>query len=321
MKLLRIPLLAGLTAALLCTSVMATQEQIDMSYYGPLDPFTGTPTQTEQTAGNTGDDLIRISDRVRFDPEQRMYVHYLDNTGSMRVTTGIVDGMYVSDRVEIIPDSGVALNLFLNGEEVEDPDWTDISDPGEYVVMLASGGETGDRLFSFTVVGDKNGRIKSYRLPEGFEMVEATLNGAGIYYDRNFVDLSLEGEYYIKTRCIRSDTEYELMYLADFTAPAPVLEGVEDGVARGPVTITGVDERDSVGLWLNGERIGYSEVITASGDYVLKVGDEAGNISTYQFTIQLYFDGNSIIFFGVMIAVVLGTVLYVLLSRKRLRVR
>ena len=49
--------------------------------------------------------------------------------------------------------------------------------------------------------------------------------------------------------------------------------------------------------------------------------DEAGNLTNYEFSILVYLDANSWIFFGLVVLAVAGTGVYLYLERKRMRVR
>ena len=62
-------------------------------------------------------------------------------------------------------------------------------------------------------------------------------------------------------------------------------------------------------------------MLTQSGKYQIELADEAGNKTTYTFTILVYFDGNSWLFFGLVFMACVGVVIYLLHSRKHLRVR
>lgn len=320
-KLLQSVLLAAMSAAMLCAGAMAapTEVGIDTGYIGPLDDITGAPTSS--TVGDTADGRVWVNDTVQFDTNERMYIYSVGSSIYTAVRASVMDGMVTNDPVSVQADEGVALTLFRNGEEQTAPNLQQISAPGKYVVMNATGAQTGETLFSFTIVGVKSNLVKNYRMPSGFQIEAVTLNGEDTYFERNYVDLSVEGEYYIKTRCMRTDDVYELRYVADFTPPTLALEAVVDGVAKGPVSLTDLEKGCGIGIWLNDEPIGYSEELTQSGNYVVKVADEAGNLTTYNFTIQIYFDGNSIVFFAIIVGVVLATIGYIIVSRKRLRVR
>jgi hypothetical protein len=65
----------------------------------------------------------------------------------------------------------------------------------------------------------------------------------------------------------------------------------------------------------------YREELTLSGDYVIVLQDEAGNLTHYEFSILVYLDANSWIFFALVVLAVAGIGVYLYLERKRMRVR
>lgn len=123
-------------------------------------------------------------------------------------------------------------------------------------------------------------------------------------------------------RCARSGRTYTLEVLIDHTPPVLALEAVENGKARGPVSLADLEEGAGAAISYNGGSWqGYQETLTKSGDYKVLVQDAAGNMTTYEFTIMIYFDANSMIFMALVAGVIAAVGVYLWLSRKRLRVR
>ena len=127
--------------------------------------------------------------------------------------------------------------------------------------------------------------------------------------------------YNIRYRCLKTNVSYQLLLQTDFTGPVLSLEEVENGQARGPVDISEAKDAASVNIYHDGEKISRKDVLTESGEYYIELADEAGNKATYSFTILIYFDGNSWLFFLLVISSCVGIVAYLLYSRKHLRVR
>ena len=61
--------------------------------------------------------------------------------------------------------------------------------------------------------------------------------------------------------------------------------------------------------------------LLGTGEYLLVLKDQAGNVTNYQFEIRMYFDLNSWIFIFLVILLLAGIALYIVFSRKHLRVR
>ena len=61
--------------------------------------------------------------------------------------------------------------------------------------------------------------------------------------------------------------------------------------------------------------------LTQSGKCVITATDDADNTITYQFTLMIYLDSNGWIFVLVIVLVIAAIVTYLVLQRKKLRVR
>jgi hypothetical protein len=140
-------------------------------------------------------------------------------------------------------------------------------------------------------------------------------------WDRGKVSMSQEGYYRVKYECARSGQSYTLQTVIDHTPPKLALENVVNGLARGPVDISDLEEGCKIGITLNGGKMSYREELTLSGDYKIILQDEAGNLTDYEFSILVYFDLSSWIFFAMVMLTVIGTGVYLYLERKRMRVR
>ena len=97
--------------------------------------------------------------------------------------------------------------------------------------------------------------------------------------------------------------------------------GGENGRARGPVSLEDLEEGAAIRIELNGKQISYRKELTESGDYRIWVMDQAGNLTTYEFSILVYFDFNSLVFIGMLAGVLIAVGTYIVFSRKRLEVR
>jgi hypothetical protein len=158
-------------------------------------------------------------------------------------------------------------------------------------------------------------------MPLGFEITEATLGGVAVPFERDYIKLTEEGTYSVRYRCLKTNISYQLVLQTDFTGPVLSLENVKNGVARGRVDISDAKNAASVNIYHDGEKISRKDVLTESGEYYIELADEAGNKTTYYFTILVYFDGNSWLFFVLVMLSAVGTIIYLLYSRRHLRVR
>ena len=228
--------------------------------------------------------------------------------------------MITGQAVSVKADAGVALEVYLNGQRLDSLSGGAFQTPGEYVIMYV-GGAVPERLLSFTIVPKLCNSVTSYSLPRGFEILEATLNEEPITFDKGYIKFAEEGEYNIRCRCIKTNVSYQLQLVTDFTGPVLSLDEVTDGKARGPVDISEARDAAHVTIYHDGEKVGRKDVLTESGEYYIELADEAGNMTTYSFTILVYFDGNSWLFFLLILCSCVSVVIYLLHSRKHLRVR
>ena len=261
-----------------------------------------------------------ISGNTYYDSLEKAFLYYINTSASQCVWSNVADGMITEQAVTIKTDAGVALEVYLNGERLDSISRGVFQEPGEYVVMYV-GGALPERLFSFTIVSKICNAVTSYALPAGFEFTEAYLNESPISFEKNYLKLTEEGEYRIHYRCQKTNISYQLLLTTDFTGPTLSLEAVKDGKAQGPVDISEARNAAYVTIYHNGEKIGRKDVLTESGEYYIELADEAGNKTTYSFTILIYFDGNSWLFLLLVAATCIGTIIYLAHSRKHLRVR
>ena len=263
---------------------------------------------------------LHIAGNTYYDANEKAFLYYVNATASQAVRSNAADGMITEKAVSVRADTGVTLEVYLNGERLQSISGGTFERPGEYVVMYV-GGAVPERMFSFTIVPTLCSTVSSYALPAGFEFTDATRNGESITFSPNYLKLTEEGEYDIHYRCIKTRVSYQLLLQADFTGPTLSLENVENGKARGPVDISEAKDAARITIYHDGEQISRRDVLTESGEYYIELADEAGNKSTYSFTILIYFDGNSWLFFLLVLGSCVGIIVYLVHSRKHLRVR
>jgi hypothetical protein len=241
-----------------------------------------------------------------------------------------MDGMIVNEAVYLTPAQDLEVRLYCNGKLLENVDPDVIESPGQYVLEARVLGDQYVRVMSFTIVGATTCLISSYPMPAGFvitnvDMTVENENGEWVAaqadWDRSKVSMSEDGSYRVQYECPRNGMNYTLQTVIDHVPPTLALENVVNGLAKGPVDISDLEEGCKIGITLNGGKMNYREELTLSGDYEIILQDEAGNLTNYAFTILVYFDTSSWIFFGLVILAIAGTGVYLYMERKRIRVR
>lgn len=302
-----------LLTVLLAVPAMA---EVDVTYAGRVDDFTGAPY--DETATQVYSQRIMINSETVYDRSTHLFVYSED---SKEVLSNVATGISTTEPVKLMLPEGMQYCLYKDGNPITDVDVTYITAPGAYVLSESMSGGKNVEILRFTILNTVTGKLESFRVPAGFVLSNVSLDGVEIDHEQTVVSLSKEGKYNINYRCPNAELVYSTSFIVDHTPPTLALNEVKDGVAKGPVDISDLEEGANIGIWLNGEQVPYMEELTGSGVYRIVVSDEAGNRSDYQFTIQVYFNISALFLFlalFVLLALVGGYVLY---SRKHLRVR
>ncbi len=298
--------------------VLCAPAHAAFGYSGPLDPETGEPLQSSSSS-DAYSDRVTVSDGVYYDRNRLGYLYTISDSRQLLCT--VANGMVVQEEVRVEPDAGVEVTVYRNGTALIEPDLTHIYETGDYVVEANVDGQR-YQVLSFSIVGDVTCRLSGYTMPSGFAITGATLDGEETYYDRDYISMTQEGHYVVDYRCVRSGLSYELDVTVDTTPPVLALSELnEKNQARGPVSLADIEDGSSISITLDGKQISYKSELTESGEYQIVLMDKAGNVTQYAFTILIYFDLNSLLFFGIALAAVAAVGAYIVISRKRLTVR
>lgn len=265
-------------------------------------------------------DQVPVGGNTYFDAGEGKFFYYADPAGTIVVWSNVADGMITTQTVTVRSEGRSALQIYLDGQKLEDNTQTVFQTPGEYVVMYV-GGVVEQRVLSFTVVSGCTNKVAGYTMPTGFEITGVTLDGQPVAYEKNHVKLSAEGAYDIHYRCRKTAVEYRLSIQTDYTGPTLALAGVTDGVARGPVDISDARNAEKVTIYRDGEKISRTDVLKHSGEYHIELEDAAGNRTSYTFTILIYFDGSSWLFVAIVLLAAAAVMIYLIHAKKHLRVR
>ena len=292
--------------------------QADVDYEGPYDILTGLPVQDAETVVQEAS----VSDSSSYDYASKMFRFPVEGT-SDSVYASVAANMVTTQAVTIQADAQVDVALYRNGERLDTDFSEPVKVPGKYDLIVEQV-DNEFQLFSFTIVGEKTGLLNNYQMPSGFYLTELILDDepqqilqAGI------VDLTAEGTYEITYKCSATNADYHLDIVVDHTPPEIVCEGITNGYASGPVTVTGIEKTDTVSLLFNGEsvKLPANDTLVSPGNYQLTVTDDAGNAVQQDFTIRMYLNSQGLIFSIIALVLVAALVIYVYVIRKRLRVQ
>lgn len=287
------------------------------NYSGEIDIFTGLPTSYGEE-GET-DESYNISDGSNYSSSTNMYSYPV---GEGTFDCSVADGMVVTGAVKMSLTEVSNVDIYKDGNKLDGfPE--SVSDIGAYTVVYWTDNSS-QQVMNFRIVNKVTGALEQFTLPSGFAFTDVLKDGEKIGTGLNSVDLSQEGDYSIGYMCMDNMQQYTLDITVDHTPPAVEFIGVdENNKAKGPVTVTGIEETDRVYVYYNGEEshLNYNGQLTESGKYRVVVVDNAGNMVEKNFTILIYLNVKSFVFLAILLIgiIALGVALYI--SRKKLRVR
>ncbi|MCR5214892.1 MAG: hypothetical protein K6E10_10805 [Eubacterium sp.] len=285
-------------------------------YTGELDPITGKPLYVteDETTG-----IVKINDNYSYDFDNMLYVFPVSG-GSFGCS--VADGMITTGAVQLAKAGEYNLSVYKDGEKVGDSP-AKVSDAGTYTVITWD--NTNEKqLMSFTIIPKTTGKINQYLMPDGF--VVESVKRDGVETDRVFglVDMSKDGYYDISYSCTTTGLDYNLQVYIDHIPPQVIFEGVDsDNKAKGPVTIKGFEDGDTISIKLDDRniRLDSDHTLKDSGYYKVSVYDQAGNVTQRSFTIMLYLNVKTTVLLISFLAIIIGVIVALYITRKRLRVR
>ena len=303
--------------ALLGALCAPARAAIDPYYSGAVDIVTGEATEGDAAAAAT---RVRITGNMYYDRESRQFIYPM---GMYEVRANVADGMVVTEPVEISADEGVELTLTRDGEVLEEADLSHVADVGKYALNVRETNET-VTLLSFTIVGASTNLPGGYTMPDGFYILDATVNEEPAAYERNYIAMEQEGLYDVEYICPDTSIHYHLMVNVDRTPPQVTLDGKLDDHGRfhSAVQVGGLQAGDSVVMTRDGSTVDFPADgrLTEAGVYQMQFYDAAGNAVAAQFTILVYLDLNSLLFFALVCVSLAGVLAYILVKRKKLKV-
>ena len=296
----------------------ASSGGMDLDYEGSINIYTGEPYETEYD--DSTDSVVNLADGGVYDRSVHSFRY---STAGSTVTSSVADTMMTTGTVSLELSEGSNALLYRDGKAAAGADLSEITAPGSYT-LVASTADSDNRIMSFTILPSVTSNLGFYQMPAGFQLTELVIDSVKQdISDSSRVDLSKEGTYQLTYRCAATGIDYGMKVTIDNTPPKITLEGVEKGVARGPVKIKGLKKSDTVLLTKGGKKEGMADnkTITDPGKYKLTVSDKAGNTLEQEFEIRIYLNSQGLWFTLLLASVFIAAAVYMYTARKRLRVR
>ena len=223
----------------------------------------------------------------------------------------------LSNSVTVTANETVSLVLTKNGEAMEYELGEAITEPAAYTLTIIDALENKAEL-SFTIVEPLVQKFEyNFDDTPGFE--KALVNGEEKRLNYGTLELFEDGTYEVCV--VVNGKSYAFTVTVDSTAPALVLDGVENGgTTKNPVVLTELSEDAEMKVFLNDTEIEYTlgEELTEAGDYRIEIEDVAGNSAVYSFEIQGSISGGIIALIVIAaIAVIGGAAAFVILKKRK----
>ena len=263
-------------------------------------------------------EYIRLSSTCAYDKSSEMFIYTGIGAAGNEFSCSVYNGMYVNIPVSLKADPTAQLKVFLNGEEQEFTGDAQYSKPGTYIVR----DKANSLILGFTILGDVTNAVYSYDIPSLFRVDTAVFNGNDVKVDNNCLIMKEDGSYYVSYFCYETGVTYSLSLVVDHTPPVLEIDGVDEkGYAHNVVTLGDTERHSTVEVARDGNEVSFAPSYKDAGDYRIVYTDEAGNSSTYEFTIMQFLDLNA--WMAVLIAVLLliGVSAFMIYTRTHMRVR
>lgn len=197
---------------------------------------------------------------------------------------------------------------------------TVIGDRGKYTVRVYDGETPAE--FSFEVIGGAVRGLTEYTVPEGCEIISATLDGNLIRSEKRRAALGRDGAYRFEIDYggYRFTEEFTL----DNAAPEFALEGLDENMdsVGGTVYIRMISEDISdYSITRDGRPAEKSYELTEPGEYTVTVWDAAGNSTSQSFRIAYRMDAMAVIVIIMGAAIVVAGIVFFIRTRRKFIVR
>ena len=297
--------------------------KVAIEYNGKIDATTGESVVGD--AVNVGEDYFILKrNELAYNVRKHQY-HIL--AGDRGIYCNVPsDAVLSSGRtIQFTPEEGVSVEVYRNGKMVEDTRQTEFEEAGEYLITMHNHAEARERSVRIVILNEQVNDLKEFRLPQGFEYTEVSLDGVkkSLSYN-NYFDFLEEGHYKLQWENSRIHQTFVTEFILDMTAPTLRLPEVRSGAAAGKVSFTDMEEGAYV-RWIRdskeeGRIEDPSEVLSKKGNYVMRVYDQAGNYTEYAFTLEGYFDVNAVLAILFVVALICGGFFYCRRLRRNMRV-
>ncbi len=310
------------------------EEETEPSLEDETEPSLESETESSGSrAQDNGKFLVGAGFTSRYDRAERVYRHEL-LTGTT-FATSVPNGMITNNSVQAPVKEGVNYALYKDGELVDNytPGQT-IVEPGSYILFISEStvdftnayGRDRRIPFHFRILDSEVNDLCLFPVPQGLHFTKVKYNGGeapeGVLmgdtvhflFDGTY-DVTMQGEEGELTTTITTDTLPPVFAVQTVPNLASVIYANEapTNVVRSELYL---GERLTSG---DEDRI--VQEVTRAGNYTLAIYDRAGNMSWQQFSVKYRVNTAAVIAILLVIALVVGLVLFLRRINKSINVR
>ncbi|MCQ2566499.1 MAG: hypothetical protein MJ194_06640 [Clostridia bacterium] len=263
-------------------------------------------------------DYVRLTTSCAYSKTKEMYEFTGLGTAGVSFSCSVCNGMYTTDAVILQSDPTTQLRVFLNGEQLEYEGEGEFDAVGTYIVR----DRDNSLVLSFTILDYTTNAVSAYDVAPFFFVDSVYHDGVLVEAPGNRIDMTEDGEYRISYYCYDTEVNYVLDVIIDHTAPELEITGLDqNNIAHNAVVLSDRESGSAMVILKDGDEIPLAQTLTASGEYEIRYSDEAGNTSTYYFTIRPYLDANAWTFVFIVALLLIGVGAFMIYTRTHMRVR
>ncbi len=227
---------------------------------------------------------------------------------------------YSNGDVYVLALEYLTIDMYKNEVKIDYQFEQKLTEQGNYRFLLKD--ELGnEEMFYFSIIQKPVQKLDS-TFNESVKITSILRDGNEYTNDiisRNKLYLFEEGNYQVTV--VENDVEYAFSIAIDTTPPTLVLVGVEaGGYTKGEVSTRNVsDPNATITALFNGNEIEYKlgDKLKNAGVYKIRVTDEAGNFTEYEFTIVYALNGASIALIAGALALVVVIIAITIWQRRK----
>lgn len=263
--------------------------------------------------------------------EKNGYAYTLPN-GKKFYTTVPIGGISNTQVIVTLTEGVNAYSLRKDGKLIPIGELLSFYESGFYELILRSnelgfyGNESYKITLTFQILSETKPHFTNYmKAPMGFLLDEIVIDGVvEMPVSKTYIELKKDGDYEV---LFRGKDKPDIVYLCKFcrdTTPPRVIfsDEITDEIIPHPIKYSGQEADIKLELFKNFKSVhATGNLISQNGNYVLVASDEAGNESTYSFTIHKDFVIRPAVLLGAASIIIFAIVVLLLYFRRKPNVR